>query len=71
MFELLGCADIDMHLTESLAMSPAASVSGFYIAHPESRYFNVGKIGADQLQDLAQREGVSQEELRRWLAPQL
>ena len=71
MFELLGCADIDMHLTESLAMSPAASVSGFYIAHPESRYFNVGKIGPDQLQDLAQREGVNQEELRRWLAPQL
>ena len=71
MFELLACTDIDMHLTESLAMSPAASVSGFYIAHPESRYFNVGKIGADQLSDLAQREGVSEDELRRWLAPQL
>ena len=52
-------------------MSPAASVCGFYMAHPESRYFNVGKIGADQVQDLAQREGVSEGELRRWLAPQL
>jgi 5-methyltetrahydrofolate--homocysteine methyltransferase len=71
MFDVLVCEDIDMHLTESLAMSPAASVSGFYIAHPEARYFNVGKIGADQLSDLAAREGVSEDELRRWLAPQL
>jgi 5-methyltetrahydrofolate--homocysteine methyltransferase len=71
MFELLGCSDIDMTLTESLAMSPAASVCGFYIAHPQSRYFNVGKIGDDQVQDLARREGVTEEELRRWLAPQL
>jgi 5-methyltetrahydrofolate--homocysteine methyltransferase len=71
MFDVLACEDIDMHLTESLAMSPAASVSGFYIAHPEARYFNVGKIGADQLSDLAAREGVSEDELRRWLAPQL
>jgi 5-methyltetrahydrofolate--homocysteine methyltransferase len=46
-------------------------VSGFYIAHPDSRYFNVGKIGADQLADLARREGVGEDELRRWLAPQL
>ena len=71
MFELLGCADIDMTLTDSLAMSPAASVCGFYIAHPQSRYFNVGKIGDDQVQDLARREGVAEDELRRWLAPQL
>jgi 5-methyltetrahydrofolate--homocysteine methyltransferase len=71
MFELLGCADIGMTLTESLAMSPAASVCGFYIAHPQARYFNVGKIGDDQLQDLSRREGVTEEELRRWLAPQL
>ena len=71
MFDLLACHEIDMTLTESLAMSPAASVSGFYIAHPDARYFNVGKIGNDQLLDLAQREGVSEDELRRWLAPQL
>ena len=71
MFDLLACDEIDMTLTESLAMSPAASVSGFYIAHPDARYFNVGKIGADQVQDLARREGVSEDELRRWLAPQL
>ncbi len=71
MFELLACDDIDMHLTESLAMAPAASVSGFYIAHPDSKYFNIGKIGNDQLADLAQREGVTPDELRRWLAPQL
>ncbi len=71
MFDLLGCADIGMTLTESLAMSPAASVSGFYIGHPDARYFNVGKIGEDQLQDMAAREGVAEDELRRWLAPQL
>jgi 5-methyltetrahydrofolate--homocysteine methyltransferase len=71
MFDLLGCADIGMTLTESLAMSPAASVSGFYIGHPDSKYFNVGKIGEDQLQDMAAREGVAEDELRRWLAPQL
>ena len=53
MFALLQCEDIGMTLTESLAMNPAASVSGFYIGHPDSTYFNVGKIGDDQLKDLA------------------
>ena len=53
MFELLQCDDIGMGLTESLAMTPAASVSGFYLGHPDSTYFNVGKIGDDQLKDLA------------------
>jgi len=71
LFDLLGCADIGMSLTESMAMSPAASVCGFYIAHPQAKYFNVGKIGLDQLQDLAKREGLAENELRRWLAPQL
>jgi 5-methyltetrahydrofolate--homocysteine methyltransferase len=71
MFELLQCADIDMGLTESLAMTPAASVSGFYLAHPDSSYFNVGKIGEDQLHDLAQRRGVEASELQRLLAPNL
>ncbi len=71
MFELLQCEDIGMGLTESLAMTPAASVSGFYIGHPDSVYFNVGKIGDDQVQDLARRKGAKVEELQRLLAPNL
>ncbi len=71
MFELLQCEEIGMGLTESLAMTPAASVSGFYLAHPESSYFNVGRIGEDQLQDLARRRGMQQEALQRLLAPNL
>jgi 5-methyltetrahydrofolate--homocysteine methyltransferase len=71
LFALLHCEDIGMGLTDSLAMTPAASVSGFYMAHPESAYFNVGKIGEDQVQDLAQRSGVAVGELRRWLGPNL
>ncbi len=71
MFELLQASDIGMTLTESLAMLPAASVSGFYLSHPDSTYFNVGKIGDDQLQDLAQRRGERVEDLQRLLAPNL
>jgi 5-methyltetrahydrofolate--homocysteine methyltransferase len=71
MFDLLQAGDIGMGLTESLAMTPAASVSGFYLAHPESQYFNVGKIADDQLADLAQRSGVEVSELKRWLGPNL
>jgi 5-methyltetrahydrofolate--homocysteine methyltransferase len=71
MFELLGCDDIGMGLTESLAMTPAASVSGFYLSHPEATYFNVGKLGDDQVADLAERSGVAEPELRRLLAPNL
>ncbi|PUE54249.1 methionine synthase [Limnohabitans parvus] len=71
MFELLQCEDIGMGLTESLAMTPAASVSGFYIAHPEAQYFNVGKVGDDQVQDLALRSGVEVKDLQRLLAPNL
>jgi 5-methyltetrahydrofolate--homocysteine methyltransferase len=71
MFELLQCEDIGMTLTESLAMSPAASVSGFYLAHPESTYFNVGRVGEDQVEDLAARSHVARNELQRWLAPNL
>ena len=69
MFELLQCDEIGMDLTQSLAMMPAASVSGFYLAHPDSVYFNVGKIGDDQLKDLALRRGVAESELQRLLAP--
>ncbi len=71
MFELLQCQNIGMGVTESLAMTPAASVSGFYIGHPDSSYFSVGKIGADQLQDLAARRQMDAQELQRLLAPNL
>jgi 5-methyltetrahydrofolate--homocysteine methyltransferase len=60
-----------MTLTESFAMHPAASVSGFYLAHPEARYFAVSKIGRDQLEDYAKRKGMSVAEAERWLAPVL
>nr|WP_035513692.1 methionine synthase [Pseudohaliea rubra] len=70
LFELLDAtARCGVSLSESFAMSPAASVSGWYFAHPDSRYFNVGKIGRDQLEDLALRKGMSIEDLARWLAP--
>jgi 5-methyltetrahydrofolate--homocysteine methyltransferase len=71
MFDVLQCQDIGMGLTESLAMTPAASVSGFYLAHPQAQYFNVGKVGEDQVQDLAQRSGVQVKDLQRLLAPNL
>ena len=71
MFRVLQAHEIGMSLTESLAMNPAASVSGFYIGHPEAVYFNVGKIGEDQLRDLAQRRGMDEAALRRLLGPNL
>jgi 5-methyltetrahydrofolate--homocysteine methyltransferase len=71
MFEVLGCADIGMGLTDSLAMTPAASVSGFYLGHPDSTYFNLGKIGEDQVKDMAARREMAESELHRWLAPNL
>ena len=60
-----------MSVTESMAMLPAASVSGFYFSHPESTYFSVGRIGEDQVQDLARRSAVQERELQRLLAPNL
>ncbi|WP_259649294.1 methionine synthase [Delftia sp. UME58] len=71
LFAVLKADEIGMTLTESLAMNPASSVSGFYIGHPDSVYFNVGEIGEDQLADMAARRGVDIEELRRLLAPNL
>ena len=72
LFELLKAGDnAKMYLTESLAMTPAASVSGFYFAHPQSRYFGLGKIGKDQVEDYAKRKGISLEEAERWLSPNL
>ncbi|MEZ5740984.1 MAG: vitamin B12 dependent-methionine synthase activation domain-containing protein [Burkholderiaceae bacterium] len=67
MFELLQANEIGMQVTESLAMMPAASVSGFYLAHPGADYFNVGRIGEDQLLAYAARSGRSEDELRRAL----
>jgi 5-methyltetrahydrofolate--homocysteine methyltransferase len=60
-----------MQLTESFAMLPASSVSGFYLSHPESSYFAVGKIGRDQLEDYARRAGLDLAEAEKWLAPHL
>jgi 5-methyltetrahydrofolate--homocysteine methyltransferase len=71
MFRLLQAQDIGMELTESMAMLPAASVSGFYFSHPESTYFSVGKIGEDQLHDQARRRGAEVAQLERLLAPNL
>ncbi|POR12751.1 methionine synthase [Diaphorobacter sp. LR2014-1] len=71
LFALLGTADVDMDITDSYAMTPAASVSGFYFSHPESTYFSVGKIDDAQVQDMAQRSGVPLAEVERALAPNL
>jgi 5-methyltetrahydrofolate--homocysteine methyltransferase len=58
-------------LTENCAMSPASSISGWYLFHPQAKYFGVGKIGRDQIEDYARRKGVSVEEAERWLASNL
>jgi len=71
LFRILDAQAIGMSLTESLAMLPAASVSGIYLAHPEARYFAVGPIGADQVADYAGRQGRDLEEVERALAPNL
>ncbi len=70
-FDLLGAARIGLSLTESFAMVPAASVSGLYFAHPESRYFMIGRIGRDQVEDYAARKGISAADAERALAPNL
>ncbi len=64
-------ASIGLRLTESFAMYPTAAVSGFYFAHPDARYFAVGKIGRDQVESYAERQGISVAEAERWLAPNL
>jgi 5-methyltetrahydrofolate--homocysteine methyltransferase len=71
MFRVLHAGEIGMSLTESLAMMPAASVSGFYLAHPQAVYFNVGKVGDDQIANWAQRSGVPAEQAVRALASPL
>ena len=71
LFELLAAEDAGLALTESFAMTPAASVSGLYLAHPEARYFSVGRIDRDQVADYAGRKDVAVEEAERWLRPNL
>jgi 5-methyltetrahydrofolate--homocysteine methyltransferase len=71
LFDLLGAKDAGLDLTESFAMTPAAAVSGIYLAHPLARYFSVGRLGRDQVEDYAARKGMSVEEAERWLRPNL
>jgi 5-methyltetrahydrofolate--homocysteine methyltransferase len=71
LFRLLAAERIGVALTEHFAMTPAASVSGFYYSHPQSHYFGVGKIQRDQVESLASRKGMSVAELERWLMPVL
>jgi 5-methyltetrahydrofolate--homocysteine methyltransferase len=71
LFDLLDAASAGLALTESFAMTPAASVSGLLFAHPSSRYFTVGRIGRDQVVDYARRQGLGLSEAERWLRPNL
>jgi 5-methyltetrahydrofolate--homocysteine methyltransferase len=71
LFHLLGAQNAGLSLTESFAMLPAASVSGLYLANPRARYFAVGRLGADQVEDYARRKGSPAEEAERWLSPNL
>jgi 5-methyltetrahydrofolate--homocysteine methyltransferase len=71
LFDLLGASQHGIELTESFAMTPAASVSGLYLHHPDARYFLLGKIGTDQLEDYARRAGLESATARRFLGPNL
>jgi 5-methyltetrahydrofolate--homocysteine methyltransferase len=71
LFALLEAEEAGIALTETFAMTPAASVSGIYLAHPDARYFSVGRLGRDQVEDYAARKRVSLEEIESWLRPNL
>jgi 5-methyltetrahydrofolate--homocysteine methyltransferase len=71
LFELLSARSIGMNLTETYAMTPAASVSGLYLAHPQSKYFAIQRVGADQVADYAKRMGVELAVIERLLRPVL
>jgi len=71
LFALLEPERASMSLTEHFAMLPAAAVAGWYFSHPEARYFGVGKIGRDQVEDYARRKGVAIDDVERWLRPNL
>jgi 5-methyltetrahydrofolate--homocysteine methyltransferase len=69
LFALLDAPAVGIELTETCAMLPAASVSGLYFSHPQAKYFNVGRIGQDQVEDYATRKGISVEEAEKALGP--
>jgi 5-methyltetrahydrofolate--homocysteine methyltransferase len=71
LWKLLGADEVGIHLTEHFSMVPGASVSGIYLAHPDARYFNVGRIGRDQVVDYARRKGMEVAEVERWLQSNL
>jgi 5-methyltetrahydrofolate--homocysteine methyltransferase len=71
LFELLDAEKVGIQLTESYAMFPGAAVSGFYFSHPDSKYFGLGKIEKDQVEDYAKRKGMSVADIERWLSPNL
>ena len=71
LFELLDANQVGITLTESYAMYPGAAVSGFYFSNPNSKYFGLGKIEKDQVEDYARRKGMSIQEVERWLSPNL
>ena len=72
LFDLLQVEDqIGVELTENFAMTPAASISGWYFSHPDTRYFGLGRIGSDQVADYAQRKRISIDEAKRWLRPSI
>jgi 5-methyltetrahydrofolate--homocysteine methyltransferase len=71
LFDLLGAEQVGITLTETCAMSPAASVSGLYLSHPRARYFNLGRVARDQVEDYARRKGLPVEEAERWLRQSL
>ena len=71
LFDLLGAREVGLELTESFAMTPAASVSGLYFSHPQSKYFAIQRVGPDQAEDYARRKGMAVAEVERWLRPAL
>ena len=71
LFDLLAARDVGLELTEAAAMVPAASVSGLYFAHPEARYFTIGRLGRDQVEPYAARKGMPLDVVERWLGPNL
>ena len=71
MWELLGADELGISLTEHFAMYPAASVSGLYLGHPKSRYFAVGPVDREQVEDYARRKKMGVSEVERWLQPNL
>ena len=71
LFALLEAPAVGITLTEHFAMLPAASVSGLYLGHPAARYFAVGRVDRDQVEDYARRKGITRAEAERWLRPNL